>query len=133
MGPLNLFQGKGSDRQKLRKLTESIEKGKGKSMEDGGGAGGGEEVVLKATGRAIERVLSFALYFQGQPDCVVRIRTGGVGVVDDIVDVEGDVEDGEGGGAAAEQGEEDEEEAAAALPETRVRKTSVVEVAVTLK
>lgn len=111
VGPLNLLQGsKGNDRQKLRKLTESVEKTKdGKAK---------EEVVLKATGRAIERVLSFGLYFQGQADCVVRIRTGGIGVVDDIV--AGDTEDD----AEGEAGE---------LPETRVRRTSVVEVAVTLK
>ena len=108
VGPLNLLQGKGNDRQKLKTLTESVLKAKDK---------GAEEVVLKATGRAIERVLELGLYFQGQPDCVIRIRTGGVGVVDDIV--EGDRE-------GDKEGEEE-------LPETRVRKTSVVEVAVTLK
>ena len=75
-----------------------------------------EEVVLKATGRAIERVLGMALYFQAQPDCVVRISTGTVGVVDDIVEEEGQ-----------------EEESNKELPESRVRKTSVVQVAVALK
>ena len=105
---MNLLQGKGNDRQKLRKLTESVEKTKDGRV---------EEVVLKATGRAIESVLSFGLYFQGQPDCVVRIRTGGVGVVDDIV--------------AADT--EDDGERNVELPESRVRRTSVVEVAVTLK
>jgi len=50
---------------------------------------------------------------------MVRLRTGSVSVVDDIVqeEEEGGVEEGEG------------EE----LPESRIRKISVVEVAVTLK
>ncbi len=80
---------------------------------------GKEEVVMKATNRAIERVLGLAVYFQGQTDCRVRIRTGGVGVVDDIVQSEEGGEDGD------DEGEE--------LPESRIRKLSVVEVAVTLK
>ena len=78
-----------------------------------------EAVVLKATNRAIENVLGLALYFQGQEDCIVRLRTGSVGVVDDIVEKEGD----------EALGQEEAEE----LPESRVRKCSVVEVAVTLK
>ena len=89
-------------------------KGKGK---------GREEVVLKATNRAIENVLGLALYFQGQDDCTVRLRTGSVGVVDDVVERDGVVD---GGG----EGEEEEEEE---LPESRVRNCSVVEAAITLK
>lgn len=89
-------------------MTESVEKMKDKKT---------EEVVLKATGRAIEKVLGLGLYFKGQPDCMVRIRTGGVGVVDDIV-------------AEHSDGDAEEEED---LPETRVRRTSIVEVAVTLR
>jgi ribonuclease P/MRP protein subunit POP7 len=80
-----------------------------------------EPVVLKATNRAIENLLGVGLYFMGQDDCVVRISTGSLGVVDDIVDREG-VADGE-----EEVGEEEE------VPESRVRKCSVVEVAITLK
>ena len=71
--------------------------------------------MLKATGRAIERALGMALYLQGQPDCAVRIKTGTVGVVDDVIE-------------DAEQKRERSEE----LPESRIRKTSVVEVAITL-
>ena len=107
VGPLNLLQGKGNEQQRLRRLTQKVEEGTSKKT---------EEVLLKGTGRAIERVLGMALYFQGQQDCLVRIRTGSVGVVDDIV--QGDGENAEGS--------ED-------LPETRVRKTSVVEIAITLK
>lgn len=116
MGNVDLVNGKDSDKQKLRKLGEKTNASTGKEP---------EEVVLKATSRAIQNVLGLALYFQGQDDCRVRLRTGTVGVVDDIVESavpkEADVEEGE---------EEEEEEE---LPESRVRKASFVEVAITLK
>ena len=105
------MNGKGNDKQKLMALgkkTDSVRKGKEP-----------EAVVLKGTNRAIEKVLGLGLYFQGQDDCMVRLRTGSVGVVDDIV------QDEEEGGEEEGEGEE--------LPESRVRKISVVEVAVTLK
>ena len=78
-----------------------------------------EAVVLKGTNRAIEKVLGLGLYFQKQDDCMVRLRTGSLGVVDDIVQ-----EEEEGGEEDVVGGE---------VPESRVRKISVVEVAVTLK
>ncbi|KAL9043887.1 MAG: hypothetical protein Q9214_002942 [Letrouitia sp. 1 TL-2023] len=103
-----------------------------------------EEVVLKGVGRAIEKVLNMAMYFQEKGGVRVRIRTGEVGVVDDIVEVEKpkrrkkkrqkkkgeteqdeqeeDVEMDEGN----DGGEEEE------LPETQVRKLSVVEVGICL-
>ena len=105
------MNGKGNDKQKLMALRENMNSvGKGKKA---------EAVVLKGTNRAIEKVLELGLYFQRQDDCMVRLRTGSVSVVDDIVqeEEEGGEEDGEG------------EE----LPESRVRKISVVEVAVTLR
>jgi ribonuclease P/MRP protein subunit POP7 len=68
----------------------------------------GEEVVVKATGRAIEKALSVALYFSKQDDTKVRLRTGEVGAVDDI-----EMEDGE--------------------ESARVRRAPVLEVAVTLR
>ncbi|KAK0510236.1 hypothetical protein JMJ35_007630 [Cladonia borealis] len=110
-GKIDLVNGKGNEKQKLMALREkTMSMGKGKEV---------EAVVLKGTNRAIEKVLELGLYFQGQDDCMVRLRTGSVSVVDDIVqeEEEGGVEEGEG------------EE----LPESRVRKISVVEVAVTLK
>ena len=114
MGKVNLVDGKGSDKQKLRKLSERNNASKGKEP---------EEVILKATTRAIENVLGLALYFQGQVDCRVRLRTGTVGVVDDIVESETSRE--------TETMEEEHEEEE--LPESRVRKASYVEVAITLK
>ena len=114
MGKIDLVNGKGSDKQKLRKLGERHNTSTGKEP---------EEVVLKATGRAIQNVLGLALFFQGQDDCRVRLRTGTVDVVDDIVESETPQ------GPEMEAGEDEEEE----LPESRVRKASFVEVAITLK
>ena len=114
MGKTDLINGKGSDRQKLRKLSENTHATTGKKS---------EEVVLKATSRAIQNVLGLALFFQGQDDCRVRLRTGTVGVIDDIVESATPDE------TETLEGENDEEE----LPESRARKASFVEVAITLK
>lgn len=134
MGKVDLVNGKASDKQKLRALGEQGFVGKAKEP---------EEVVLKATGKAIEKALSLALFFQGQQDCRVRIRTGSVGVVDDIVEVEEPVVThtetkssstvassaskglpGEGHGRMEEEDSE--------LPETQIRKTSMLEVGISL-
>lgn len=114
MGKVDLLNGKGSEKQKLRVLGEKAAPPTGK---------GPEEVLLKATNRAIEKVLELALYFQGQEDCNVRLRTGTVGAVDDLV-----VSDLAEGAENAEADEEEDE-----LPESRVRKVTFVEVAITLK
>ncbi|KAL8823678.1 MAG: hypothetical protein Q9191_005649 [Dirinaria sp. TL-2023a] len=115
--------------KRVRKLLVEIEKRATRSSNATGtqnlegsvagavAAGGGpraEEVLLKGTNRAIEKVLQLALFFQGQGDVKVRIGTGSVGAVDDI-----EVE---------EDGADDEE-----VQETRVRRVSVVEVGVSLK
>lgn len=115
-GKIDLFDGKDSDKQKLRKLGVRNNAPTGKDKEP-------EEVVMKATNRAIQNVLGLALFFQGQDDCKVRLRTGTVSVVDDIV------ESVIPKGPKTKEGEEEEEE----LPESRVRKASFVEVAITLK
>ena len=119
MGNVDLVNSKSSDKQRLKAITRQ-EKDP-------------EEVLLKATSKAIEKVLGLALYFQGQDDCRVRLRTGSVGVVDDIVEVEkpkmrrreGGVGDQEMDVCEGEEGEE--------LPETQIRKMSVVEVGISLR
>lgn len=115
-GKIDLVNGKGSNKQKLRELEETIEKSKSKEP---------EEVVLKGTNRAIQKVLELALYFQSQDDCRVRIRTGGVGTVDDLVQKETPAEES---GVDGEDEEEEED-----LPESRVRMLSVVEAGISLK
>ncbi|KAL8710560.1 MAG: hypothetical protein Q9225_007265 [Loekoesia sp. 1 TL-2023] len=149
IGKVDLVNGAGNDRQKLRALEKSIEEDDG-----GGGKGGGkqkEEVILKATNRAIEKALGLGLFFQGQDDCRVRLRTGSLGTVDDVVEEErpkgnrrkgkrketaegkegdGDTSGkGEGEDVKMQDAEAEEEE----LPETQIRKVSVLEVAITLK
>lgn len=111
MGKVDLISGKGGDKEKLRALdTDGASKTKGR-----------EEVVLKATNRAIETALNLALFFQKQEDLTVRFRTGTVSVVDDIVKVASTAEEAEG---------DDQEED---VQETQVRKICMLEVAITLK
>lgn len=57
------------------------------------GTEGGSEVVVLGTGRAVEKVLGVAGWFEDERDCAVEIRTGTVGTVDDVVVEEGAVED----------------------------------------
>lgn len=114
MGKVDLVGQKRSDKHNLRMLGEKATPSINKDP---------EAVVLKATNKAIEKVLGLALYFQGQDDCSVRLKTGTVGVVDDIV-----VSDRPVGPECVEGEDEDEE-----LPESRVRKVTVVEVVVCLK
>lgn len=152
-GKFDLVNGKGSDKQQLRALGEQSSIGKGKEP---------EEVVLKATGKAIEKALSLAIFFQGQKDCRVRIRTGSMGVVDDIVEAEElgltqteintsstTIASGGGGGgdtdgqigtgievgasaAGTGDGRQEDGKEDEELEESRVRKVSVLEVGISL-
>ena len=124
-------------------------------LDGGDGEEGAEEVVVKGSGKAIEKVLQLAVWFQGQEDVKVVLRTGSVGAIDDIEIVEerkgekqkskekNSVEDevmGEAGepdrdeeGKDDEVEEGEEEGGMDELPESRIRFTSVVEVGVTLR
>lgn len=115
VGKVDLIHGNDRDRQRLKALD--VEGPSQKEKEP-------EEVVLKGTNRVIEKVLGLALFFQGQEDLIVRLRTGTVGVIDDIVMVPTALKETE----ANDQREEGKE-----LPETQVRKISMLEVAITLK
>ena len=68
---------------------------------------------MKATGKAIEKLLGLVVYFQGQEDLKVSVRTGSVGTVDDIIAKEGVDGEVEGG--------------------SQVRRTSVLEVGISLR
>lgn len=113
MGKVDLLNHKGSDKQKLRMVGENPAPLKSRELEG---------VVLKATNRAIENVLQLGLYFQGQDDYSVRLETGTVGVVDDIVVSDPPV------AAQGDDGEDEED-----LPESRVRKVTVVEITISLR
>lgn len=82
------------------------------ALRRGGGAdaGDGTVVTVMGTGKAVEKTLSLASWFEQQGDCVVEMRTRTVGTVDDVI-----VGDDEG---------EDE---------SRVRKMSCLEVAIRSK
>ena len=160
-------------------IAEEVERRKARRKNSAGGkdgeGGGGEAVVLKATGKAITKVMELGLWFQQREDVyAVRMRTGSVGAIDDItMDEDGDGDgdgDGEGKlddgvvdatvGAGDEVGEGNDVDgvqaerrggedvalqtarkrktrlkvkADEAVPETRIRYTSVLEVHVSLK
>ncbi|KAM0668984.1 hypothetical protein ACQRIT_003751 [Beauveria bassiana] len=78
----------------------------------------GASVTLLGTGKAVEKTLALAGWFEQQSDCRVAVRTRTVATVDDVVTGP------EPGGAAAEQDEEDE---------SRLRRLSCLEVVVSLK
>lgn len=71
-----------------------------------------EEVTVKGTGKAIEKVLRLAMYFQGQDDVTVKLRTTSVGAIDDVVSKDGDED---------------------VVEESRIRRTSCLEVAINLR
>ncbi|KEF56063.1 uncharacterized protein A1O9_07644 [Exophiala aquamarina CBS 119918] len=104
-----------------RAVREALEGGGGRGEKGrarrtiGGGGGGGvvaqgvskvnevlrrdrEEVLVKASGRAMEQALQVAEWFRSKEKevlCDVVVRTGNISVVDDIIEVEGDEEVGQ--------------------------------------
>lgn len=55
----------------------------------------GQVVTLMGTGRAVEKALAVAAYFEQQGEYRVNVKTKTVGTVDDVV-AKGDGEDGDG-------------------------------------
>jgi ribonuclease P/MRP protein subunit POP7 len=96
----------------LRQLEDGVS-GRVKGGKGGKGARD-EEVILKATGKAIEKLLGLVLHFQGENDVKLAVRTGSVGTVDDIVNKE-----------SADVVEEEEG--------SQVRRTSALEVGISLR
>lgn len=82
-------------------------RGGGDARGDGAGARGAT-VTVAGTGKALEKVLGLAGWFEQAGDCNIELRTGTVGTVDDVI-----VEEGE--------------------DEARVRKVSCLELRITLK
>lgn len=113
MGKFDLVNGTGTDRQKLKALDAAAAAPSRKQKES-------EVVILKATTKAIGKALNLAQFFQRQEGLSVQLRTGTVGVVDDIVH-------------SNERSGIDEEDQAADLPDTQIRKISMLEVAIILK
>jgi ribonuclease P/MRP protein subunit POP7 len=76
----------------------------------GNGRDDGPVMTVMGTGKAIEKTLSVASWFEQQPDCAVSVRTRTVGTVDDVIVEDEDVEDS-----------------------SRIRKLSCLEITVQLK
>jgi ribonuclease P/MRP protein subunit POP7 len=96
----------------------------------------GEQVLLKATGRAIPRALEIALYFQAEPDCRVRIDMGSVTAIDDVqvhVPSMDKTTEEDSGEDEKEKEQEEEDEQEDDVPETRLRMLSSVTVGIGLK
>jgi ribonuclease P/MRP protein subunit POP7 len=79
--------------ERVRRIQEQSQNastgGRGIGLENAG------EVLVLGTGRAIQKVTEVALFFQKQPDCIVRLRTGSVAAVDDVITEEEDGLEGE--------------------------------------
>jgi ribonuclease P/MRP protein subunit POP7 len=111
---------------------------RGVTGDNGSGSGdrnGGEGVVssdgavvkVMGTGKAVEKTLKVASFFEQQADCAVEIRTGTVGAVDDVVMGEGKGEHDEGDGQTQEDGQTTQED------RSRVRRVSSLEVSIRLR
>jgi hypothetical protein len=104
------FEQKSSDKHLLRVMAQEKERKQRNQA---------VEVIFKATGKAIEKGLQLALYFSQQDDIKMRVATGTVTAVDDIVEKE-DLDD--------VQSMETEY-----VPETQIRRMSMLEVGIKLK
>lgn len=123
-------------------IARFAEEGREKKKRVGGV--GGEEVLIKGTGKAVAKVMEMGCWFLQRDGFEVRVRTGSVGAVDDVEVPEKDEEeeagekmdldqaepgaDAEGDGKKEEQSKEVE-----AVSGARVRYLSVLEVAVSIR
>jgi len=104
--------------------------------DNGGSEGSDGEVIVLGTGRAIEKTLNVAAWFQRQSDCRVSLRTRSVAAVDDIVLGGGKNADGDWDADADPEDADEEQEGddeAEAGDHSRVRMVSCLEVAVRLR
>ncbi|KAM3546047.1 hypothetical protein ARSEF1564_001140 [Beauveria bassiana] len=103
---------------RIESLKRDVERDSRSRSSSSDNAAYGASVTLLGTGKAVEKTLALAGWFEQQSDCRVAVRTRTVATVDDVVTGP------EPGGAAAEQEEEDE---------SRLRRLSCLEVVVSLK
>nr|POF05463.1 hypothetical protein CFP56_69489 [Quercus suber] len=115
--------------ERVRRKRRKIGKGTSHDADEGP-----EEVVIKATGKAIQRGLELGQWFcQRDGEYVVRIKTGSVKAIDDVQLVEvNDSQITPDPGKSDDQMSLDTEKLEEDIPETRVRYTSVLEVRVSL-
>ena len=115
-GPINLRH---PSKDVLQQVHESVMASR-KGKKDGAQ----EEVILKGTGKAIQKVLALAAWFQDEAQdqlgVKVVLRTSSVGAIDDIVHMDSD-----------DKIERKEENADG--DETRIRRVSCLEVGISLR
>ena len=116
-GPINLRH---PSKDVVQQVHEGLKAGR-KGMKDLGP----EEVILKGTGKAIQKVLALAAWFQDEAQnelgVKVVLRTSSVGAIDDVIHTDRG-EDAEGEAGNADAGDE-----------TRIRRVSCLEVAISLR
>lgn len=112
MGKVDIISGEGTDKEKLEALGVGTS---GNSKQ--------EEILLKATGKAIKIATDLAHFFQAKEDFNVQLRNGRVSVVDDLVRVE----------KPGDESIDDTQPGGEKIPETRVRQLKMLEVAITKK
>lgn len=78
-----------------------------------------DEIILKATGKAIAKALSLGVWFDQRFEYHVRIETGTVGAIDDIVPPEDAVEEEDQ--TMKDEGEDE-------IPESRIRYASTIQI-----
>jgi ribonuclease P/MRP protein subunit POP7 len=79
-----------------------------------------DEIILKATGKAIAKALSLGLWFEEKEEYSVRIETGTVGAIDDIVAPED--------GGAEDEDEAMKDGAEEDIPKSRIRYASTIQI-----
>lgn len=91
----------------------------------------GEAVYVRATGKAIEKLMGIALFFQEKPEYKTQIKTGTVDAIDDLeLPPTRRKEDESEDKVATEEGVGSKEED---VFQTRVRQLSMLEVAISLR
>jgi ribonuclease P/MRP protein subunit POP7 len=117
-GPINL-------RHPSKDVLEQVHEGMNAARKGKKDSAGGEEVILKGTGKAVQKVLALAAWFQDEAQnelgVKVVLRTSSVGAIDDVVHKDAD-ENTEGVEDNADEGDE-----------SRIRRVSCLEVGISLR
>ncbi|SMR61823.1 unnamed protein product [Zymoseptoria tritici ST99CH_1A5] len=125
-------RGGGDEIAAIAGQVESIKRkrrrGGGVGLDEAEDGAGSEEVVIKGTGKAIQKVLELGCWFQQRGEVYdVKIRTGTAKAVDGIEYNEPEAEGEELDKMGLEDGNGED------LPEARIRHISVLEVCVSLR
>lgn len=114
--------GKEREEDEILETAENVERMKKRKMGKDS-AVGMEEVMLKGTGKAVQKCLELGLWFQQREEYSVRLETKSVAAIDDIeVDEDGGLEIGEGDGNENGDGKLDPDDTTASASDEAVDK-----------